>query len=287
MPQSGGVLRKRVAGALLMALGAFALATPVAAGRWSLAILGIPLIALSVAEAYAAFTSPQRANASAYLPCLLALLAGNLLLLSSALVVSGLLILLVAILLIDGFGKILAVWRKPEAPRVPTIVNGLVDFGWRRAGDRHRRRRLYRSSWVADADGAGRSYNARRGRGGPEGSPRPRARPCSQRDLRSPARRSRRRVADGAGHRSHVDDDPCCCVPGDSRRQDADIGQPARHQFSLRCDGRGRSDDRGLGDASHPSGAPPVETIDKAGRACGVVAAARRKGRHCTNESRG
>src|SRR5215813_5394517 len=129
MPQSGGVLRKRVAGAVLMALGAIALAAPVAAGRWSLAILGIPLIVLSVAEAYAAFTSPQRANASAYLPCLLALLAGNLLLLSSALVVSGLLILLVAILLIDGFGKILAVWRKPEAPRVPTIVNGLVDFG--------------------------------------------------------------------------------------------------------------------------------------------------------------
>src|SRR6516225_5151104 len=129
MPQSGGVWRKRVAGALLMALGAFALAAPVAAGRWSLAILGIPLIVLSVAEAYAAFTSPQRADASAYLPCALALLAGNLLLLSSALVVSGLLILLVAILLIDGLGKILAVWRKPQAPRVPTIVNGLADFG--------------------------------------------------------------------------------------------------------------------------------------------------------------
>src|SRR6516162_5052190 len=77
MPQSGGVWRKRVAGALLMALGAFALAAPVAAGRWSLAILGIPLIVLSVAEAYAAFTSPRRADPSAYLPCLLALLAGN------------------------------------------------------------------------------------------------------------------------------------------------------------------------------------------------------------------
>src|SRR5215475_7007608 len=129
MPQSGRIWRKRVAGVVLMALGAFALAAPVAAGRWSLAILGIPLIVLSVAEAYAAFTSPRRADASAYLPCLLALFAGNLLLLSSALVVSGLLILLVAILLIDGFGKILAVWRKPHAPRVPTIVNGLVDFG--------------------------------------------------------------------------------------------------------------------------------------------------------------
>ena len=114
---------------MLMALGAFALAAPVAAGRWSLAILGIPLIVLSVAEAHAAFTSPRRADASAYLPSLLALLAGNLLLLSSALVLSGLLILLVAILLIDGFGKILAVWRKPHAPRVPAIVNGLVDLG--------------------------------------------------------------------------------------------------------------------------------------------------------------
>src|SRR6516164_5855769 len=89
MPQSSGIWRKRVAGVVSMALGAVALAAPVAAGRWSLAILGIPLIVLSVAEAYAAFTSPRRADASAYLPCLLALLAGNLLLLSSALVVSG------------------------------------------------------------------------------------------------------------------------------------------------------------------------------------------------------
>src|SRR5262249_8990185 len=112
-----------------MARGAFALATPVAAGRWSLAILGIPLIVLSVAEAYAAFTSPRRADASAYLPCLLALFAGNLLLLSSALVVSGRFILLVSILLIDRFGKRLDDWRNPRARHVPTIVNGLVDFG--------------------------------------------------------------------------------------------------------------------------------------------------------------
>src|SRR5215475_118197 len=119
MPQSGGVLRKRVAGALLMALGAFALATPVAAGRWSLAIMGIPLIALSVAEAYAAFTSPRRAQPSAYLPSLLAMLAGNVLLLSSALVLDGLLILLFAILVADGFGKILTAWRGPRVERVP------------------------------------------------------------------------------------------------------------------------------------------------------------------------
>ena len=112
-----------------MALGAFALAAPVAAGRWSLAILGIPLIALSVTEAYATFTSPRRAEVSAYLPSLLALLAGNLLLLSSALVLSGLLILLLAILLIDGCGKLLTVWRKPRSLRVATIANGFVDLG--------------------------------------------------------------------------------------------------------------------------------------------------------------
>jgi Short repeat of unknown function (DUF308) len=52
------------AGVLLMAVGAFASAAPVAAGEWSLAILGIPLIVLSVAEAYSAFTSPRRANAT-------------------------------------------------------------------------------------------------------------------------------------------------------------------------------------------------------------------------------
>jgi Short repeat of unknown function (DUF308) len=124
MPQSSGVLGKRVVGTLLTALGAFALAAPMAAGRWSLAILGIPLIVLSVAEAYAAFTSPRRADASTYLPCLLALIAGNLLLLSSALVVSGLLILLIAILLIDGFGKMLTVWREPMAHAFPRSSTG-------------------------------------------------------------------------------------------------------------------------------------------------------------------
>src|SRR6516162_4742123 len=125
MPQSSGVWRERVAGALLMALGAFALSAPLAAGRWSLAILGIPLIVLSVAEAYAAFISPRRAQPSAYLPSLLAMVAGNLLLLSSALVLGGLLILLVAILVADGVGKILTVAREPQPARLPQIINGL------------------------------------------------------------------------------------------------------------------------------------------------------------------
>ena len=112
-----------------MALGVLALAAPMAAGRWSLAILGIPLIVLSVVEAYATFASPRRTDAIAYLPSLLALLAGNLLLLSSALVLGGLLILLIAILVIDGFGKILTVWRKPDAARAAALINGFVGLG--------------------------------------------------------------------------------------------------------------------------------------------------------------
>jgi uncharacterized membrane protein HdeD (DUF308 family) len=80
---------KRVLGALVMALGVLALATPAATGRWSLAILGVPLLVLSVAEAYAAFASPHGAKVSAYLPSLLAMLAGNVMLLSSALILSG------------------------------------------------------------------------------------------------------------------------------------------------------------------------------------------------------
>ncbi len=128
MPRSSGVLKRRVVGILLMALGALALSGPVAAGRWSLAILGIPLMALSVAEAYAAFTSTRRGEVSAYLPSVLAMIAGNLLLLSSAVVLNGLLILLIAILVIDGLGKILSVRRMPAAERVPAVVNALIDF---------------------------------------------------------------------------------------------------------------------------------------------------------------
>jgi uncharacterized membrane protein HdeD (DUF308 family) len=129
MRPSSGALGKRVTGVLLIVLGVFALSAPLAAGRWSLAILGIPLIALSVAEAYAAFGSPQRAEASAYLPSLLAMLAGNILLLSTALVSKGLLALLIIVLAVDGCSKILTAWRKVPSGRVLPVVNGLLDLG--------------------------------------------------------------------------------------------------------------------------------------------------------------
>src|SRR5262245_39102805 len=121
-------LKKRVTGTLLIALGAFALSAPLAVGQWSLALLGIPLMVLSVTEAYAAFISPRRTEVSAYVPSVLAMFAGNLLLLSSALVVNGLLILLFSILVLDGLGKIITVWRKPPKELAPDFLNAVVDF---------------------------------------------------------------------------------------------------------------------------------------------------------------
>ena len=80
---------------MLMALGIIALLMPQVAGQWSLAIVGVLLIAVGIAETYAAFTSVRSGEASSYLDGLFAVLAGTVLLLSSALVLDGLLILLI------------------------------------------------------------------------------------------------------------------------------------------------------------------------------------------------
>ena len=168
-------LKRRAAGLLLVALGTFALSAPLMVAQWSLALLGIPLMVLSVTEAYAAFTSARRAEAGA-LPSLLAMLAGNLLLLSSALVVNGLLILLFAIPLFDGLGKILTVARGSSAERLPTSGQrarrlrvcgaALVSEPHRRGrtSGRHHRRSLYSRGGLANADGANRDRSLRHSR---------------------------------------------------------------------------------------------------------------------------
>jgi hypothetical protein len=55
--------------------------------------------------------------------------AGGLLLLSSALLLSGLVLLLLAILVTDGLSKLVAVWSKPPAERGPAVINAMIDFG--------------------------------------------------------------------------------------------------------------------------------------------------------------
>src|SRR5262249_6417089 len=129
MPSLYRFIRTRVTGALLMALGIIALLMPQVAGRWSLAFLGVLLIAVGIAETYAAFRSARSGEASSYLEGLFAALAGTILSLSSALVLDGLLILLIAILLADGLTKIFKAWRKPGSDRFPLILNGFLDFG--------------------------------------------------------------------------------------------------------------------------------------------------------------
>jgi uncharacterized membrane protein HdeD (DUF308 family) len=71
-------LKQRTAGVLLMVLGALAFSAPLVVGQWSLALLGLPLLVLSATEAYAAFRSTRHAEISAYVPSVLAMLAGNL-----------------------------------------------------------------------------------------------------------------------------------------------------------------------------------------------------------------
>ena len=129
MPSLYRLIRTRVTGALLVALGIIALLMPQVAGQWSLAILGVLLVVVGIAETYAAFRSGRNAEASSYLEGLFALLAGTVLLLSSALVLDGLLILLIGILLADGLAKLFKAWRKPRSDRFPLMLNGFLDFG--------------------------------------------------------------------------------------------------------------------------------------------------------------
>ena len=66
---------------------------------------------------------------SAYLPSALHFLPA--ICCCSALPLSSvaLLILLIAILTIDGFGKIITAWRRSYPDRLPLVLNGLIDFG--------------------------------------------------------------------------------------------------------------------------------------------------------------
>src|SRR5262245_7469633 len=122
-----GQSRRRLAGSAMIALGALAIYAPMAAGEWSLALLGIPLLALSVAEARATFASPRRADVSAYLPSLLAMLAGIVIFHSPKLIVSGLLILLAVSLAVGGATKIATAVRGRAAARVALLINGVID----------------------------------------------------------------------------------------------------------------------------------------------------------------
>jgi uncharacterized membrane protein HdeD (DUF308 family) len=127
MPMMRDGIRRRLAGGALIAWGVVALCAPLATGEWSLALLGVPLVVLSVTEARATFASPHRDEVGAYVPSLLALLAGIVVFFGPVLVANGLLILLAASLAVGGAGKIATALRDRVGARVPLLVNGAID----------------------------------------------------------------------------------------------------------------------------------------------------------------
>jgi uncharacterized membrane protein HdeD (DUF308 family) len=293
-----GPLKKRIAGMLLMALGVGALSAPLTVGRWSLAALGIPLMVLSVAEAYAAFRSPQHDKIGAYLPSVLALLAGNLLILSSALVLSGLQVVLVAILVIDGLSKILTVRSRPPSECVPTIVSGLVDFacaallwylgriiGAELAVGVVIGAYISAAGWrmlMAPAEAAAPDTTA----GAPTVHPDP--------GLGLPPNETFAQLhaeIDSAAHTvratDHVDVDARGRVSRHPRWPDADVGHLAWRQFAVRCNRRRCPDDLCVRDALRTPLASAVETVYQACRAIGLVAPSRLEKRNRTVKSGG
>jgi hypothetical protein len=125
-------------GAGLIAIGALALAAPLATGTWSLQLLSLFPLAVGVANLYTVITAPKlRARPGAYATSALALAAAVLLYVSPSLVVSGVVGILLALLVADGLLKIgegLLGYSPTETPIVP-LANGaaslfLAFLGW-------------------------------------------------------------------------------------------------------------------------------------------------------------
>jgi uncharacterized membrane protein HdeD (DUF308 family) len=117
---------KRLLGGAMIALGVVAIWAPIATGEWSLALLGFPLAALSVAEARTTFDSPRRGETRAYLPSFFAMLGAIVVFNSPVLVLNGLLILLAVSIAISGASKIVTSVRD-QSGRMVLLVNGLID----------------------------------------------------------------------------------------------------------------------------------------------------------------
>ena len=267
-----------------MAFGAVALFVPLAAGRWSLSLLAVPLFASSVVQAYGALTSPQRVTASAYLPSLLTMLAGLLLFFSSALVINGLLLLLIAILAMGGFSKILIAWRADRSYRTATAVNGFIDLScaallWSLSGLIRVEQAIGIATGAYIAAAGWRLLAAPAQAAEPEA---PTAAATSHPDpkLRLPPSETfaRLRAEAKSGARTVLASDFIWMLTLAVVFFAIHLGRMpisdtvARPQFALRRDCRRSLHGCGFGTASCAACAPLVETDNKAGRAVGVVA---------------
>jgi 3',5'-cyclic AMP phosphodiesterase CpdA len=131
-------LPRSVAGIGLIAVSVLAIAAPATTGTWSLQLLGLLVLGAGLTELHATATNAElRARPLSYLTSLPALATGGLLLLSPALVATGVVGLVLGFLAIDGglnVGQALFA-RRGHSGRAVTAVNGawlllLAFIGW-------------------------------------------------------------------------------------------------------------------------------------------------------------
>lgn len=131
-------LSRMTIGAGLMAIGALALAAPLATGTWSLQILSLFPLAIGIANLYVTVTTPDnRTRPGAYATSALAIAAALVLYISPSLVASGVVGILLALLVADGLLKLgqIVLGYSTQAPRIVSLVNGAASLflafcGW-------------------------------------------------------------------------------------------------------------------------------------------------------------
>ena len=124
-------LTRVTAGIGLIAIGALALGAPFAVGTWSLQFLGLPMLAVAMADLYATLTSPLlRTRPASYVTSILATAAALVLYLSPSLVASGVVAIFLMLMVADGAVKAgQAVFGPPSGTtRTVAILNGLSSF---------------------------------------------------------------------------------------------------------------------------------------------------------------
>ncbi|WP_166300259.1 metallophosphoesterase [Bradyrhizobium sp. 2S1] len=124
-------LTRVTAGIGLVVIGVLALAAPFAVGTWSLQFLGLPMLAVAMADLYQTLASPRtRTHPASYVTSILATAAALVLYLSPSLVASGVVAIFLTFLVVDGVVKASqAVFGPPSGTsRTVAIVNGLSSF---------------------------------------------------------------------------------------------------------------------------------------------------------------
>ena len=131
MRRWSGHLTRMTVGIGLIAIGALALAAPFAVGTWSLQFLGLPMLAVAMADLYATITSPRlRTRPASYATSILATAAALVLYLSPSLVASGVVAIFLTLLVADGAVKAgQAVFGPPSGTtRTVAILNSIPSF---------------------------------------------------------------------------------------------------------------------------------------------------------------